>query len=87
MNIAFALKDYEVILTLPCTHNHNNPPTFLLPTFAQFLMAACHLTHDDVAGAWTLFKDAVWSGVVPMRSGTSDAFQSVYQIVPNFLPN
>ena len=74
MNVAFALKD-EIILTLPSTHPHKDPPTCLPPTLAQFLAAGCHLTDDEVSGAWTLFKHVVWSGAVPIRSDTSHAFQ------------
>ena len=67
MNIACALKD-EITLTLPSTHDHNVLSTYLPPTLTQSLAVACHLTHDDVVGAWTLFNDVVWSGMVPMRS-------------------
>ena len=74
MNTAFALKD-EITLTLPSTHDHNVPPTLVPSALTRFLAAACHLTHDDVVGAWMLFKDVIWSGIVPMRSGTSSSFQ------------
>ena len=33
------------------------------------------MTHDDVVGAWMLFEVVIWSGMVPMHSGMSDAFQ------------
>ena len=62
MNVAFALKD-EIILTLP----HKDLPTRLPPTL--------HLTDNEVLGAWTPFKHAVWSGAAPIRSDTSHAFQ------------
>ena len=74
MNIAFTLKE-EIILTLLSTHPHKDPPTCLPPTVVQFLAAGCHLTDDEVSGAWILFKHAVWSGVVPIHSDTSHAFQ------------
>ena len=78
MNIAFALKK-EIILTLPSTHPHKDPPTCLPPTVMQFLAAGCYLTDDKVSDAWTLFKHAVWSGVVPIHSNTSHAFQRLGQ--------
>ena len=78
MNVAFALKE-EIILTLPSMHPHKDPPTCLPPTVMQFLAAGCHLIDNEVSGAWTLFKHAVWSGVVLIHSDTSHAFQRLSQ--------
>ena len=78
IHVVFSIKD-EILLTLPSTHPRNNPPATLPPTLTQFLSAGCHLTEAQVSDAWSLFKDAVWSGVVPMRSDTSDAFECLGQ--------
>ena len=78
MNIVFSIKD-KILLTLPSMHPCNNPPATLPPTLAQFLSAGCHLIKAQVSNVWLLFKDAVWSGVVPMHSNTSDAFKSLGQ--------
>ena len=77
MNVVFSIKD-KILLTLPSMHPRNNPPVTLPPTLAQFLSAG-HLTEAQVSDAWLLFKDAIWSGVVPMRSDTSDAFKCLGQ--------